>query len=252
MKKTLPFFAIALLFTCSFSVSVNAQNNYKYQYEIVKIDSTYDRDAELTMETYLYYLKQEKDKVMNIPIGISKEVLVSDSPASPLSNLLVDMLFEWGNDYLLSHKMNLADLALLNFGGIRAAMPKGRITIGDIYEILPFDNTITFVLLKGKELEKLFDRLTEKKAPLANVKTIYDGKTLVSYTIGGAPLEPDKTYTLTTLNFLAKGGDEFLSNVNFESQIDIDKQLRDLFMEYIRGKTAQNIEIEGKMDDRCQ
>ena len=250
--RFLTFSAIALFFMCSFSVSVNAQNNYKYQYEIVKIDSLYDKDADLTMETYLSYLKKEKDKVMSQFMGISKEVLVSNSPASPLSNLLVDMLFDWGNEYLLSKKMAKADLALLNFGGIRAALPQGKITVGDIYEILPFDNTVAFVSLKGAELQKMFDRFSGKKAPLANVKTIYNANELSSVIIGGAPLELNKIYTMVTINFLATGGDGFLSGLHFESENYLPNLLRDVFMEYIREKTAQGIEIEGSIDDRCQ
>jgi len=234
MKKTLPFFVTVLFFLCSIYVSVNAQNNYHYQYEVVKMDSIYDRSAELTMENYLYYLKQEKDKVMNITIGSSKEAMSSYPPESPLSDLLVNMLFEWGNEYLLSKKMQKADLALLNFGGIRAALPQGRITIGDIYEIIPFDNTVTFVFVKGSELLKMFNTFNEKTAPLANVETVYEANRLISYTIGGAPLDLDKTYTLVTINFLATGGDGFLSNVNFESAIYLDKLLRDVFIETIR------------------
>ena len=229
---------------CSFSSFVNAQNNCNYQYEVVKMDSTYNHNADLTMETYLSHLKQEKDKVMGQFIGTSKEVLTSYSPESPLSNLLINMLFEWGNEYLLSKKMDKADLALLNFGGIRAALPKGRITIGDIYAIAPFDNTVTFVFVKGSELKKMFDGFTEKKtAPLANVQTVYKANSLISYTIGGTPLNPDKTYTLVTINFLATGGDGFLSDVNFESTLCLDKLLRDIYIEAIRAKTAQGGEV---------
>jgi 2',3'-cyclic-nucleotide 2'-phosphodiesterase (5'-nucleotidase family) len=215
------------------------------------MDSVFDKDADLTMETYLYYLKQDKDKVMSQSIGTSKEVLTSFSPMSPLSNLLVDMLFEWGNEYLLSQKMEKADLALLNFGGIRAALPKGAITIGDVFQIAPFENTIAFIFVKGSELKKMFDGFTEKRnAPLANVQTIYSTNRLNSYTIGGAPLDHEKIYTIVTINFLADGGDKFLTNVNFESTIYIETLLRDVFMQEIRKKTEQGVEIEAVRDNR--
>ncbi|MCL2168106.1 MAG: 5'-nucleotidase C-terminal domain-containing protein [Lentimicrobiaceae bacterium] len=230
----------------------NAQNNnYQYQYEVITMDSTYDHNADLTMETYMKHLKQEKDKKMDQVIGKSKEVLTSFSPLSPLSNLLVDMLFEWGNNYLLSKKMGQADLALLNFGGIRAALPQGNITVGDIYQISPFDNTIAIVFVKGSELKKMFDSFTEKRnAALANVQTIYRTGRLLSYTLGGAPLDLDKIYILVTINFIALGGDDFLSQVNFESVNYLDITLRDLFIEEFKKKTADGIEIERVMDDR--
>jgi 2',3'-cyclic-nucleotide 2'-phosphodiesterase (5'-nucleotidase family) len=240
------------LFACTFCTFIFAQNNnYHYQYEVVTMDSTWDKNADLTIETYMDYLKQDKDKIMDKSIGISKETLRSFSPMSPLSNLLVDMLFEWGNEYLLSKKMEKADLALLNFGGIRAALPQGKITIGDIYEIAPFDNTVTFVFVKGSELRKMFAGFTEKRnAPMANVQTIYSTNRLNSYSIGGAQLEDDKIYTIVTINFLAQGGDNFLSNVNFESELYLDKPVRDVFIDEIRKRDAQGIEIEPVKDNR--
>ncbi|MCL2246608.1 MAG: 5'-nucleotidase C-terminal domain-containing protein [Lentimicrobiaceae bacterium] len=215
------------------------------------MDSTFDKDADLTIETYMSYLKQDKDKVMDIPIGTSKEILKSFLPMSPLSNLLVDILFEWGNEYLSSQKMEKVDLALLNFGGIRAALPQGKITIGDVYQIIPFDNSVAFVFIKGSELKKMFDRFTEKKnAPLANVQTTYSANRLFSCTIGGTPLEPDKTYTLVTIDFLALGGDDFLKQLHFESTLYLNTLLRDVLLDAIKQKTVQGIEIEGVKDHR--
>ena len=240
------------LFVCIFCIFVNAQNkNYNFQYEIIKIDSTFDTDADLTIETFMSYLKQEKDHKMNQFIGVSKEVLVSFSPMSPLSNLLVDMLFEWGNNYLLQNKLEKADIALLNFGGIRAALPQGNLTVGDLFQIAPFDNTVAFVSVKGSELRKIFDGFSEKRnAPMANVQTIYQNGRLISFTIGEAPLEDDRIYTIVTINFLALGGDDFLRPITPESVTFIDKAVRDVFIEEIRRKTVQGIEIEGVIDNR--
>jgi len=242
---------IVFLFVGIFSATVNAQNFYNYNYEVVKMDSIFDNNADLTIETYVAHLKQEKDLLMNQFIGTSKEFLASFSPMSPLSNLLVDLLFEWGNEYLLSNKMEKADLALLNFGGIRAALPQGRITVGDIYQIAPFDNTIAFIYTKGSELKKMFDGFSEKRnAPLANVQTVYRTGRLNSFTIGGVPLDTNKIYTLVTINFLALGGDDLLRNVSYESVIYLDIPVRNVFINEIRNKTSQGIEIEAIRDER--
>jgi len=248
------FFGIVAWAICNVYTFVNAQNNnYIYQYETVKMDSVFDKRADLTLETYLYYLKQEKDKKMDQVIGISKELLISSAPMSPLSNLLVDLLFEWGNNYLISKKLKKADMALLNFGGIRAALPQGKITVGDIYQISPFDNTVAFVFVKGSELKKMFDNFTIKRnAPMANVQTIYQADKIISYTIGGIPLENDKIYTLSTINFLALGGDAFLSQIHFESVIYTDIPIRDVFIEEIRKNSMQNMQIESVVDARVK
>jgi len=252
MTKKISFFLFFLIF-CSFCTFLNAQHNYNYHYEVVKMDSTFDERADLTIETYMSHLKQEKDKKMDRIIGNSKETLTSFAPQSPLSNLLVDMLFEWGNNYLLSKKMQPADMALLNFGGIRAELPKGKITVGDIYQISPFDNTVAFITAKGSELKKMFEGFTEKRnAPMANVQTTYKNGTLHNFTIGGTPLNDNKMYNIVTINFLASGGDDFLSQVIFESVIYIDTPVRDVFMDEIKKRTAQNVDIESVIDDRVK
>lgn len=244
-------FIFLTAFCCIICTSVSAQNNYSYQYEVIKIDSTFDEDANLTIETYVDQLRQQKDKKMNQFIGISKETLTSFSPASPLSNLLVDMLFDWGNNYLSQKKLSQADLALLNFGGIRAALSKGNITVGDLFQISPFDNTVALVYAKGSELQKMLDAFTEKRnAPMAHVQTIYKNGRLISTTIGGKPIDPDRIYTIVTINFIAMGGDEILTPVTQASVLYLDTQVRDVFIEEIRKKTTQGIEIESKIDDR--
>jgi len=244
------FFCTVVLFTSFFCIY--AQNNtLNYHYEVVKMDSTFDNNPDLTVETYLNYIKVDKEKKMGQVIGTSKEVMTSFAPMSPLSNLLVDMLFEWGNEYLTGKKMEKADLALLNFGGIRAALPQGDITIGNIYQISPFDNTVSFVSVKGSELKKMFAGFSEKRnAPMANVQTTYQNGRLTNYTIGGLPLENDKVYTIITINFLVLGGDGFLEQVNFESTYYLDTLLRDVIIDKIRAKTAQGFEIERIKDNR--
>ncbi|MDR0207204.1 MAG: 5'-nucleotidase C-terminal domain-containing protein [Bacteroidales bacterium] len=244
------FLCALVLFTSFFCIY--AQNkDYNYHYEVVKMDSTFDNNPDLTVETYLNYIKVEKEKKMRQVIGTSKEVMTSFAPMSPLSNLLVDMLFEWGNDYLTGKKMEKADLGLLNFGGIRAPLPQGEITIGNIFLISPFDNTVTFVYVKGSELKKMFTVFSEKRnAPMANVQTVYQNGRLTNYTIGGLPLVNDKVYTIVTINFLALGGDGFLEQINFESTHYLEILLRDVFIDKIRIKTAHNIEIERVKDNR--
>jgi len=242
---------VVLFFLCSYFTFLQAQNPNPYLYEVVKMDSTFDDRADLTLETYMFHLKQEKDKKMGQTIGNSKEMLTSYAPSSPLSNLLVDMLFEWGNNYLASKKMKQADMALLNFGGIRAALPQGKITLGDMYQIVPFDNTVAFVFVKGSELKKMFDNFTEKRnAIMSNVQTIYKAGKLLTYTIADALLKDEKIYLIVTHNFLALGGDDFFSQINFESTLYLEIPVRNVFRDEILKKTAQGVEIEGIKDDR--
>ena len=44
------------------------------------------------------------------------------------------------------------DLALQNGGGIRNELPAGKLTYGDLFEVMPFDNRLALVKMPGHAL----------------------------------------------------------------------------------------------------
>lgn len=118
-------------------------------------------------------------------------------------------------------------MALQNGGGIRAAIPAGNITVGQVITVLPFGNTLALMDATGAELKAAFE-VSVKNAPkenggflhIAGAKLKYDsskevGSRVVSIEyfdkVSGSyvALEDDKTYTVATNAFTAKGGDGF-------------------------------------------
>jgi 5'-nucleotidase / UDP-sugar diphosphatase len=94
------------------------------------------------------------------------------------------------------------DVALLNTGGIRQSLPKGPITKASVWSILPFDNKLVVCKLKGRDL--IVD-LETKEAAASGVSR--DGK---AWRIGKSAIDPDRVYTVATIDFLYHGGSHFL------------------------------------------
>lgn len=95
------------------------------------------------------------------------------------------------------------DVAIVNTGGIRQALPRGVITKSTVWSILPFDNKLVVCTLKGRDL--IVDLETEEAA-FAGVE-----KTLKGYRLaGGKAVDPEATYTVATIDFLYYGGSSFL------------------------------------------
>jgi len=124
---------------------------------------------------------------------------------SALGSLLADALRD------LDH----ADVALLNSGGLRADLPAGPVHYGDVYEILPFDNTVATLVITGEELKRmLLAAYGAKKGVFqqSGLKVVLDkcpgqGR-LKSFTLAdGAPIRPDGRYKVVMPDFLARGGD---------------------------------------------
>ena len=99
----------------------------------------------------------------------------------------------------------------MNKGGIRRGLPKGDITQGQIIMMQPFDNRIVVEEIKGADLAEAFDVMASRGGDGVSrgVEAVYDPQTkkCVSIMINGAPIDPERTYKVATIDYLANGGD---------------------------------------------
>jgi 2',3'-cyclic-nucleotide 2'-phosphodiesterase (5'-nucleotidase family) len=86
-------------------------------------------------------------------IGHCPRAIRKGSPESPLGNLTGDALIWMAEEYYGVK----ADVGIYNYGGIRAEISAGDLTVGDVYAVYPFDNVLSIVTLSGRDLKKLFE-----------------------------------------------------------------------------------------------
>ncbi|WP_224249390.1 bifunctional metallophosphatase/5'-nucleotidase [Hyalangium gracile] len=96
-----------------------------------------------------------------------------------------------------------ADAVVLNRKGVRQDLPAGPITMGSIYSVLPYENSLMLVKVKGADLA----------TQLANPEAFVSGFTAAGKgkfkDAKGKPLDPKKEYTVGTVEYLYFGGDGF-------------------------------------------
>ncbi|MGI6481572.1 MAG: 5'-nucleotidase C-terminal domain-containing protein [Sphaerochaetaceae bacterium] len=114
-----------------------------------------------------------------------------------------------------------ADVAFTNGGGIRASIPVGDVTRGDIITVLPFNNTLVVVEVSGQDiydaLEWGYSRLPDSNGGFpqtANMSIVYSrfsepGNRIKRVLINGKSVDPKAKYTLATNDFMAAGGDGY-------------------------------------------
>ena len=253
MKHFLHF--IALLFLISgYAVFGQDGNNarFNYTYTTILLDSTIAQRENVLMKSLIDSLQKQLDDKMNVVIGKSSATLTSFSPSSPLSNLLTDMLFHYGNAYSVQHDGIPADMSLLNFGGICSSIPQGDITVGTLYNVLPFDSTMVVIIsLKGSELTKVFQRFTDRKnQPYSQLQIRYHNLKPFQILLNNEKIEDDRLYRLVTIGFIADGGDQILTDISFENIIHTDALLRDVIIDEIKQVTASGKSLELIDDDR--
>ena len=150
-----------------------------------------------------------------------------------LGNLIADIMREATG----------ADVAITNGGGIRASLAQGEVTVGDIYTVLPFDNTLTVIQVSGRDLLAALEHsarlypeqnggFLQVSGMLFAVNPRMSGKRIFNVRINDEHIMMDKLYTVATNDFLAAGGDgyEVLQNGTIVAETGL--MLRDVVVDY--------------------
>jgi 5'-nucleotidase len=145
--------------------------------------------------------EQHREFGLTVPVALKRDY----QGESALGDFFADSLREAAG----------ADVALMNPGGFRADVDAGPLTFGDVYEVLPFDNTVALVTLSGDELKRLLQVAYGARKGVFSVSGLvvslarcpgpdrFLGATLAN----GKPLDPAKRYRVAMPDFLARGGD---------------------------------------------
>jgi 2',3'-cyclic-nucleotide 2'-phosphodiesterase (5'-nucleotidase family) len=111
-----------------------------------------------------------------------------------------------------------ADVGLVSNTGIRADLPAGPVTYGQLFEIQPSQSRLVRLTLSGAQLrevlEHAIDRAGRPTAHVAGVKVRYDPRArkrrVISVELpGGRKFQSSATYTLAADDFLSTGGDGY-------------------------------------------
>jgi 2',3'-cyclic-nucleotide 2'-phosphodiesterase / 3'-nucleotidase / 5'-nucleotidase len=110
-------------------------------------------------------------------------------------------------------------IAIMNAGGVRASMPAGAVTWGDLYRIQPFGNKLMVLKLTGSHLHDAIEHALRGSNTIAHVSGLqvrYDprkpagGRVISMQLATGEIIERNAIYTVTVSDFLATGtGDGF-------------------------------------------
>ncbi|WP_264551268.1 5'-nucleotidase C-terminal domain-containing protein [Flavobacterium sp. N2038] len=151
--------------------------------------------------------------------------------------LLADVCAQRGNLVFKSRENKTIDLCLLNHGGIRAILPKGNVTSRTAFEIMPFENNLVVIALKGEQIQDIAAYIIKEKKPqpLSGMTfTITKDKTAKNILIQGKPLDINKVYYVATNDYLANGGDSMSFFAKGVQKFDLNYKLRNVLIDYFK------------------
>jgi len=231
--------------------------------ELIPVDSSVLEDGDM-LDLLHDYERQLADTIdLNRAVARTNDRLRrfgSTGGDSPLGNLVAEaMQYRSGIE---------TDFGMTNSLGIRTdiqgpaeGQTEHDVTVEELYNVLPFDNTITTMFLSGVEVREMFDYITQRsagrgcstQAQISSARFIMDCSTGLAdeITIGGSwapcdtdddcedmgeicsalrcgrPIYPSESYELATNNYIAGGGSGFYVLENNTTQEDSGISMRD-------------------------
>ncbi len=252
MKKNILCFGLAGLSLMAVSCKSGYTMSDISRSRIV-VDQKYDGQPDRQAVAFLEPYTRQVDIQMRPVVGQLARYMASNKPESELSNLLTDILLWSGKHY-----DEQPDFAVYNMGGIRAAMNAGAVDLGDILDVAPFENKISFFTLSGKNTLELFRQIAanggEGLSHGVEMEITKDGK-LRKVLLNGKPIDESGSYRVATLDYLAQGNDGLSA---FKTKIEVNEpkskadNVRELIAAYFKEKAAEGVVVDSKIEGRIK
>ncbi len=215
-------------------------------YQQYQIDDAIEADSSII--AYYAPYKQQLEAEMNRVVGRTQVALTKPGnvPETLLGNFFTDALLEEGK--------RLEPRAQLSFGtkgGLRRELSEGDLTIGDLFELMPFENEMVVLELSAGHIERLAQFIAASNGqPVAGLTLAIRNGRPHDIRIEGAPVHPDSTYFLVTYDYLANGGDNLRGLDNPVSRQDLGKKVRESLIDYVARHTENNKTIHAQLEGR--
>lgn len=151
--------------------------------------------------------------------------------------------------------------AFINTGGMRSAIDAGNVTLQNVLDCFPFGNALVELKFTGADLWDIFEGIVSKvntkngRAVASfvqvsrSIRFTYNpsnpvGSRLITLFVKGQPVNITKTYNITTLDYIAAGGENFfpgLSNYDILDPIDV------VWTKYVKDKSPVNYSLHGRI-----
>jgi 2',3'-cyclic-nucleotide 2'-phosphodiesterase (5'-nucleotidase family) len=190
--------------------------------------------------------------------AVKNEVIGSTTTAITRNYRYESAMGDWVTDVMA--EAGAADFAFTNSGGLRADIDAGEITFGELFTMMPFDNTLVVVELTGDEVIDVLEEGITGDHGVIQVSGLqftfnYDlpaGSRIIGDVIDlstSLPLEPTATYLVAVNDFMAAGGDEYYT-LAANPQINTYLLVRDLLVDWVKDNspfTAPDPAIENRI-----
>ncbi|MDE6811552.1 MAG: bifunctional metallophosphatase/5'-nucleotidase [Muribaculaceae bacterium] len=210
------------------------------------------------MEDFIRPYRERLEAVNNNVIGVAEYAMDCNDRTGSYVNWAADFA-KWYGD-LIADSIKSAnptdklipqvDFAMMNVGGIRHDLPAGDITEGHILSTFPFANRMVIVRIKGRDFIDAMKIAAAKggEAVSDQIRVVLDADrpdSPIEVLVGMKPMDPDKDYYFSTINYLAWGNDDFTPLARGEIIWKDDKEMSAPMMRYIHMLSDLGLPVAG-------
>ena len=242
--KSLFFFSLLISISCQKKASFSSIS----ESHIIINSKTIDSAVYKAISPY----KLSHDANMQVVIGQSEKALLKTDVESTLGNFFCDAVMIETKKYLGKDSL-LLNAAVFNKGGLRNSLPQGNITIGNIFELMPFDNEVVLLKLSGIQIKDMVEKISEKGGiPVSGIRLVIKDNKPTQVTVNGQSIDESTYYWIVTSDYLANGGDNYSFFKNAIERKTTGILLRDMIITHCKALTQKGELITSQLDGRIQ
>ena len=205
-----------------------------------------NQQSDAEMEQLIAPYKEKVDKEI-VVIGKACTTLYAGKPESPLSNFAADALLRAANSRLQPE----ADFSIINVGGLRIPIEQGEITRLNLFEIMPFENELVILTLRGNDVNTLLQQIADMKGEgVSGLRMLIENQRPENVLINGKEFDANRTYRIATSDFMACGKDGLTILKEAVETESTGLKIRELLIDAIEEETRAGSEICPSLDGR--
>lgn len=223
----------------------------KVESGVIALDSVSVIKEDTSALSVIKPYKEKLESQMNEVLAYSNQAMIKDNPEGLLNNFVSDLVLKKANEYYKAADSQKADMCLLNTGGLRTALPKGAITRGKVYELMPFENYLVVVTLSGVKTKQMFDYIAKFGGMSLSGFTMGIKDALaVNVTVNEKPFDIGKNYKVVTSDYLANGGNKMYFFKDPVKREELGIKVRDAIIAYMIEENKKGNSLNAKLDNR--
>ncbi len=164
----------------------------------------------------------------------------------PFPNLVADAI-RWKSG---------ADCAIQNTGGVRTRLDPGPVTVNDVLTMLPFDNNVFVVKLRGRTILDVLKHsvFTIEERPrtfgaVSGMEVVIAPRSdkILSVEINGRPLVEEKVYKVAINSYMFQRGDGYVQFADNEGVIDLGFKYSQPLIDFLEERKIVTPAAEGRI-----